>query len=88
MSIDGTRFIDCLVLSVRDNGAQLQLRVHDLSEFFLLFTSSVKPVYRRCKRVSVRGDEIEVEYQRREPSFALDAELMIEIPYPDYEPSM
>jgi hypothetical protein len=75
MSIDGMWSMDCLVMSVWDSGARLQARwPREIREFFLLFTSSVKPVYRRCKRVRMRGQQIEVEYQRMRPSFALAAE--------------
>lgn len=74
-SIDGVWSDNCLVVAVWDSGARLQVTwIDELDEFFLLFTSSVKPVYRRCKRVWIRGGEIEVEYQRNRPSFVLDAQ--------------
>ena len=64
-SIDGVRATDCLVLSVWDTGAQLRVRrPGDLTEFYLLFTSSVRPVFRQCRRVSAWGNVIQVEYQR------------------------
>lgn len=73
-SIDGIWSDDCVVVEVWDGGARLHVSwTDDLEQFFLLFTSSVKPVYRRCKRVWTRGGEIEVEYQRKRPSFALDS---------------
>lgn len=71
-SVDGTRSTDCLVLSVWDTGAQLQVRrPADLTEFYLLFTSSLRPVFRQCKRVWTRGNVIDVAYQRKQPDFLL-----------------
>ncbi|MEH2563683.1 hypothetical protein V1289_003310 [Bradyrhizobium sp. AZCC 2289] len=79
ISIDGIRSNNCLVVSVWDGGARAKLMwSRHLTEFFLAFTSSVKLVYRRCKRVRLRGEEIEVEYQRKPPSSALDAETVPE----------
>ncbi len=73
MSIDGTWRIDCLVLSVWDGGARLKVKrpkvLTQFSEFFLLFTSSQKPVFRHCKRVWTRGYEIGVEYQRKQATY-------------------
>ncbi|SHN65824.1 hypothetical protein [Bradyrhizobium erythrophlei] len=65
--IDGVWSTDCLVLSVWDTGAQLQVRrPGDLTEFYLLFTSSFRPVFRQCRRVSACGNVIQVEYQRNQ----------------------
>jgi hypothetical protein len=76
MSVDGVCCTDCLVLSVWDTGAQLQVgRPGDLAEFYLVFTSSPKPVFRRCKRVGICGDLIEVAYQSKQPDFLLKPEL-------------
>ena len=76
MSIDGVWATDCLVLTVWDAGAQLQVRrPSDLTEFYLLLTSSPRPVFRQCRRVSTCGNVIQVEYQRRQPDFLLKAEL-------------
>jgi hypothetical protein len=73
MSIDGVWSIDCLVLSVWDTGAQLQVRQSGhLTEFYLVFTSSlIRPVSRRCKKISTYGDMIEVAYQREQSAFLL-----------------
>lgn len=68
MSIDGVWSTDCLVLSVWDTGAQLRVRrPGDLTEFYLLFTSSFRPVFRQCRRVSAWGNVIQVEYQPKQP---------------------
>ena len=68
MSIDGVWATDCLVLSLWDTGAQLQVRrPGDLTEFYLLFTSSFRPVFRQCRRVSACGNLILVEYQPKQP---------------------
>jgi len=76
MSIDGVWSTDCLVLTVWDAGAQLQVRrPSDLTEFYLLLTSSFRPVFRQCRRVSTCGNVIQVDYQRRQPDFLLKAEL-------------
>lgn len=71
MPIDAMWSKDCLVLSVWDNGALLRVRnpKNLTPKFFLLFTSSVPPVFRRCKRVRTRGSEVEVEYQQEPPSY-------------------
>jgi hypothetical protein len=69
MSIDGVWVTDCLVLSVWDTGAQLRVRrPGELTEFYLLFTftSSVRPVFRQCRRVSAWGNVIQVEYQAKQ----------------------
>ena len=70
MSSDGMLRIDCLVLAVWEGGARLKVEhpqvLAELSEFFLLFTSSQKPVFRQCKRVWTRGYEIEVEYHQKQ----------------------
>ena len=70
MSIDGMRRIDCLVLAVWEEGARLKVDrpqvLAKFSEFFLLFTSSQKPVFRQCKRVATRGYEIELEYHQKQ----------------------
>jgi hypothetical protein len=58
------------VVTVWFDGARLKVGCPIPSaEFFLLFTSSGSPVYRRCKKVWTRSNEIEVEYQRKEPGF-------------------
>ena len=76
MSIEGVWCTDCLVLSVWDTGAQLRVkRPSDLTDFYLLFTSSPRPVFRRCKRIRTCGDVIEVEYQPKQPDFLLNPGL-------------
>lgn len=70
MSIDGTFCGDCLVLNTGEDGALLQHVSPTFDEFFLLFTSGIRPVFRRCRRVRIRGAEMEVAYQRKRHSFA------------------
>jgi hypothetical protein len=61
---------------VWDTGAQLQVSLPgDLTQFYLLFTSSQKPVSRQCRRVSIWGNVIEVVYLRKQPAFLLNAGL-------------
>lgn len=76
VSADGLWSTNCLVLGVWDTGAQLQVSLPgDLTEFYLLFTSSQKPVSRHCRRVSIWGNMIEVAYLRKQPAFLLSAGL-------------
>jgi hypothetical protein len=76
MSVDGMWSTDCLVLSVWDTGAQLRVRrPGDLTEFYLLFTSSLRAVFRQCRRVSTCGNVIDVAYERKQPDFLLKAGL-------------
>ena len=76
VSADGLWSTDCLVLCVWDTGAQLQVSLPgDLTEFYLLFTSSQKPVSRQCRRVSICGNVIEVAFLRKQPAFLLNAGL-------------
>jgi hypothetical protein len=73
---DGLWSTNCLVLCVWDTGAQLQVSLPGaLTQFYLLFTSSQKPVSRQCRRVSIWGNVIEVAYLRRQPDFLLKAGL-------------
>ena len=73
VSADGLWSESCLVLSVWDTGAQLQVSLPgDLTQFYLLFTSSQKPVSRQCRRVSIYGNVIEVAYLRKQPAFLLN----------------
>lgn len=75
-SADGVWSTNCLVLCVWDTGAQLQVSLPgDLTEFYLLFTSSQKPVSRQCRRVSICGNVIEVAYLWKQPAFLLNAGL-------------
>lgn len=65
---------DCLVLGIWDGGARL--RVQDasiLTEFDLLFAPGPRPVRRRCKRLSVQGNVMDVEFKRTRPCYALES---------------
>jgi hypothetical protein len=76
MSLDVVWCTDCLILSVWDAGAELQVRrPGDLTEFYLLFTSSPRPVFRRCRRIRTWGDVMEAAYQKKRPDFHLKPEL-------------
>jgi hypothetical protein len=76
VSADGLWSTNCLVLCVWNTGAQLQASLPgDLTEFYLLFTSSPRPVSRRCRRVSTRGNVVEVAFLREQPAFQLNAGL-------------
>jgi hypothetical protein len=74
MSVDGLWTTNCWALSVWDTGAQLEVVLPgDLSEFYLLFTSPPRPVSRMCRRVSTRGNIVEVAYLRKQPAFLQNA---------------
>lgn len=76
MSDDGLWSTNCLVLSVWDTGAKLDVSLPgELTDFYLLFTSPPRPVSRQCRRVSTRGNVIEVAYLRKEPAYLLNAGL-------------
>lgn len=63
--------MDCLVISVWNRGARLQVEdAHALSEFTLFFATDPRPVTRQCKRIATRGKLIDVEYVREVPSYA------------------
>ncbi len=71
ISPDGLLCTDCLVISVWEHGARLRVQeVQALTEFVLLFPSGPRPVTRQCKRVSVRGNLIDVEYSREPQCYA------------------
>jgi hypothetical protein len=71
ISPDGLRYSDCLVISVWDRGARLDVEdAQALTEFVLLFATAPRPVMRQCKRVTVCGKLIDVEYVRDVPSYA------------------
>ncbi|WP_035686466.1 hypothetical protein [Bradyrhizobium sp. Cp5.3] len=72
MTVDGIRSGNCLVLNTGDDGALLEHVPPTLREFFLIFTSAsaVRPVYRRCKRASIQGTKMDVDYDRTQPCFA------------------
>lgn len=75
ISIDGAWCIDCLVVTVWESGAQIKItRANDLTEFLILFTSSRSPVRRRCKKVATYGNRIEVEFERKQPSYSMHLE--------------
>lgn len=76
VSADGLWSTNCLVLSVWDTGAHLEVSFPgDLTEFYLLFTSPPRPVSRQCRRVSTCGNVIEVACLRKEPAYLLNAGL-------------
>jgi hypothetical protein len=65
---------DCLVLGIWDSGARLQVRdASILTEFDLLFASGPRPVRRRCKRRSVSGNVMDVEFMRMTPSYVMES---------------
>jgi hypothetical protein len=57
MAIDGTWCIDCQLIDVSDEGAQIRMPTptQDL-EFVLLLTKFGNSVFRRCKRRWIRGN--------------------------------
>lgn len=73
MHVDyGAWCIRCTVVTVWSDGARPKVvSPIQAGVFFLLFTTSASPVYRRCKKVWTRSNEIEVEFQRKEPSTTL-----------------
>lgn len=72
VSADGVWSTNCLVLCVWDTGAELEASLPgDLDLFYLLFTSSQRPVSRQCRRVSTQGNVFEVAYLRKQPAFLL-----------------
>lgn len=75
VSANGSWSTNCLVLCVWDTGAQLQVSLPgNLTQFYLLFTSSHRPVSRHCRRVSTRGNVIEAAYLWEQPAFLQSAE--------------
>jgi hypothetical protein len=81
VALDESWSTDCQVLSVWDGGARLLVRdPQDLTRFFLIFASGPKPVFRRCRRVWVRGNKLEVNYERQQPCFALERNPLDEAP--------
>jgi hypothetical protein len=69
MGIDGTWRRDCMMIDASQTGARLciegSLEGLDLREFFLLL-SSTGLAYRRCKMVRLAGDQIGVEFLKRD----------------------
>jgi hypothetical protein len=83
ISLDGRLCTECLVISVWDRGARLNLEdVQALTEFVLLFATAPRPVMRQCKRVAVCGKLIDVEYVRDVPSYARHMEYAHDIERP------
>jgi len=81
VALDESWSTDCQVLSVWEGGARLLVRdPQDLTRFFLIFASSPKLVFRRCKRVWGRGNELEVSYERQPPCYALERNPLDEAP--------
>jgi hypothetical protein len=69
MGIDGTWRRDCMMIDASQTGARLcvegSLEGLDLKEFFLLL-SSTGLAYRRCRLVRLAGDQIGVEFLKRD----------------------
>jgi hypothetical protein len=69
MGIDGTWRRDCLMFDVSQTGARLRVEGSieglDLKEFFLLL-SSTGLAFRRCRMVRLAGDQIGVEFLKRD----------------------
>src|SRR6202158_5298223 len=69
MGIDGTWRRDCMMIDVSQTGARLCIEGSfeglDLKEFFLLL-SSTGLAYRRCRLVRLAGDQIGVEFLKRD----------------------
>jgi hypothetical protein len=63
IAIDGTWSIDCQLIDVSDDGAQLRLPspAEDV-EFFLLMTKFGNSVFRRCKRRWIHGTLMGVHF--------------------------
>jgi hypothetical protein len=76
MGIDGTWRRDCLMLDVSQTGARLcvegSLEGLNLKEFFLLL-SSTGLAYRRCQMVRLAGDQIAVEFLKRDKNVKKNA---------------
>jgi hypothetical protein len=63
---------DCFVLGIWDGGARLRVRdASILTEFELLFAPGPASVRRRCKRLSVCGNEMDVEFKQTTPSYVM-----------------
>jgi hypothetical protein len=64
ISVDGTNTTSCRVVEVSHSGAQLECSSHlpNAMDFFLLFTTSPNPVYRRCQRAWIRGMHVGVKF--------------------------
>ena len=67
IAVDGTSTTSCRVMEVSHSGAQLECPspLPNAPEFFLMFTSSLNPVYRRCERAWVRGTYVGVKFLPR-----------------------
>ena len=69
MGIDGTWRRDCMMIDVSQTGARLCVEGSfeglDLREFFLLL-SSTGLAYRRCRLVRLAGDQIGVQFLKRD----------------------
>jgi hypothetical protein len=70
MSTDSALSGDCLVLNAGEDCALIEHVPPFLDEFFLIFSSAPRQVFRRCKRAWIDGTKIDVEYQRKVRSFA------------------
>jgi hypothetical protein len=65
MSIDGTFCGDCVVLNTGEDGGLIEHIPPTFIEFFLIFASAPRPVFRRCRRAWVHDTRMAVEYQRK-----------------------
>ncbi len=67
VTVDGTSNVSCRVVEISNSGAQLEcpILLPNATEFFLLFTTSLNPVFRRCQRVWVRGRYTGVKFLPR-----------------------
>ena len=73
MSIDGTACGDCFVLNMGEDSGLIEHIPPTFDEFFLIFSSMPRPVFRRCKRAWIRGTRMAVEYQRK--GFRLESDM-------------
>jgi hypothetical protein len=66
MSVDGTRCGEGCLIEISDREAQIKLTGHvaELSEFFLMITGFGNPVFRRCRRTWIHGQQMGVSFQR------------------------
>jgi len=66
MAIDGTWCRECQMIEVSESGARIRLErmAAELTEFFLVLSSSGSPVFRRCRRAWVDGPTMGVAFER------------------------
>ncbi|WP_147407755.1 hypothetical protein [Rhodopseudomonas palustris] len=67
-ALDEGATVECVVLGIWNSGARIRAQSPRLlTEFNLLFASGPAPVWRRCKRLVVRGDVVDVEFLPKTP---------------------